>query len=274
MNVRGKSGESLSKKWDTLQKYLDGIDEACTGRGEEGVFPAKQDWSDIFNTITDMITVHDSNFNIIHANKAAEKLLKLPLLNVTGAKCFEYYHGSESPPEGCPSCRCLRTRKAATFEMYEPHLGMYIEIRAIPRFDENNRVKGLIHIVRDITKRKLSEEELDIHRNHLQWLVRERTSEITAINEQLQREIAERRQAEMQREAVINKLKDAISNIKTLSGLLPICAWCKKIRDDGGYWQQVEAYVSAHSEAEFTHAICPECMSKLEDEVEGKKAEA
>jgi len=59
------------------------------------------------------------------------------------------------------------------------------------------------------------------------------------------------------------KLQDAFTKIKILSGLLPICASCKKIRDDKGYWTQVEAYIQEHSEATFTHGICPECMKKL-----------
>lgn len=50
---------------------------------------------------------------------------------------------------------------------------------------------------------------------------------------------------------------------KTLSGMLPICASCKKIRDDKGYWNQIEAYITEHSEAKFSHGICPECMKKL-----------
>ena len=58
-------------------------------------------------------------------------------------------------------------------------------------------------------------------------------------------------------------LADALEHLKTLRGLLPICAWCKRIRDDDGYWSQVEAYIGAHTGAEFTHGICPECMEKV-----------
>jgi hypothetical protein len=60
-----------------------------------------------------------------------------------------------------------------------------------------------------------------------------------------------------------NKLQKALSEIKTLSGLLPICASCKKIRDDKGYWNQIELYIRDHSEAEFSHSICPPCAEKL-----------
>jgi hypothetical protein len=65
------------------------------------------------------------------------------------------------------------------------------------------------------------------------------------------------------REKLINELQEALANIRTLKGLIPICASCKKVRDDKGYWQQVEVYVRDHSEAEFTHGICPDCFRKL-----------
>ena len=61
----------------------------------------------------------------------------------------------------------------------------------------------------------------------------------------------------------IEELQQALAEIKTLRGIVPICASCKKIRDDAGFWQQVEVYVRDHSEAEFSHGICPECMKKL-----------
>ncbi len=66
-----------------------------------------------------------------------------------------------------------------------------------------------------------------------------------------------------ERERLIADLQAALGKIKTLRGMLPICSSCKKIRDDAGYWSQIEAYLSQHSEAEFTHSICPDCMRKL-----------
>jgi hypothetical protein len=66
-----------------------------------------------------------------------------------------------------------------------------------------------------------------------------------------------------QREGIIQDLTAALANVKTLSGLIPICASCKKIRDDKGYWNQVEVYVRDHSDAEFSHGICPDCMKTL-----------
>ena len=80
-----------------------------------------------------------------------------------------------------------------------------------------------------------AEQELEKYYNHLEELVDQRTSELTK----------------------------ALSEVKQLSGLLPICASCKKIRDDQGYWNQIESYIQRHSQAEFSHSICPDCMQKL-----------
>ena len=66
---------------------------------------------------------------------------------------------------------------------------------------------------------------------------------------------------------MIAELQQALQNVKVLSGLLPICASCKKIRDDQGYWQDVAVYIRDHSEAEFSHGICPDCMAKLYPEL-------
>lgn len=75
-------------------------------------------------------------------------------------------------------------------------------------------------------------------------------------------DISELAAAEKERERIIKELETALDKIRTLRGLLPICAHCKKIRDDQGYWTQIESYVSSHSEAEFSHGICPECVRK------------
>jgi CheY-like chemotaxis protein len=69
--------------------------------------------------------------------------------------------------------------------------------------------------------------------------------------------------AERERDRLIVELQEAMASIKTLKGLLPICASCKKIRNDKGYWQQVEGYLSEHADIQFSHGICPECMEKL-----------
>ncbi len=97
-----------------------------------------------------------------------------------------------------------------------------------PVYDAGRRVIGSIGILTDITQRKLAEAE---------------------------------------RERLINELQSALTEVKALSGLLPICANCKNIRDDQGYWHQIENYISTHSDAEFSHGICRDCARKLYPEL-------
>ncbi len=68
--------------------------------------------------------------------------------------------------------------------------------------------------------------------------------------------------AQMELRRVSSHLASALKHVKMLSGLLPICAWCKRIRDDDGYWTQVDAYLRAHTGTDFTHGICPECLAR------------
>lgn len=85
--------------------------------------------------------------------------------------------------------------------------------------------------------------------------------------EHLNEEIEERKKAEAEKQRTIVELQDALNNIKILKGLIPICASCKKIRDDQGFWSQFEEYIKKHSDADFSHGICPECLKKYYPEV-------
>lgn len=80
-------------------------------------------------------------------------------------------------------------------------------------------------------------------------------------------DITDRKQAEAEREKLIKDLQETLEKVRILSGMLPICANCKKIRDDKGYWNQIESYIQDHSEAEFSHGICPECAKTLYPEL-------
>lgn len=84
-------------------------------------------------------------------------------------------------------------------------------------------------------------------------------------------EMEARRQAEQERERLLDELRSALANVKKLSGLLPICAGCKKIRDDHGQWQRLEQYLEQKSEAQFSHGICPECAARLYPDLVGRK---
>ena len=76
-------------------------------------------------------------------------------------------------------------------------------------------------------------------------------------------DITERKQARAEREKLICELQEALKNVKTLSSLLPICMSCKKIRDDKGYWNQIEEYITEHTDTLFSHGVCPDCLKKM-----------
>ena len=76
-------------------------------------------------------------------------------------------------------------------------------------------------------------------------------------------DISKRKQAEKEREKLINELQIALKEIKTLKGIIPICSHCKKIRDDAGYWNILESYIQEYSDASFSHSMCPECSDKI-----------
>jgi PAS domain S-box-containing protein/putative nucleotidyltransferase with HDIG domain len=138
-----------------------GLDITERKKTEEAIVVAKNDWENTFDNVTDMITIHDEDFNIVRANPAARAIFGLQLQNgMPLAKCFSSYHGTENPPTDCPSCQCIQTGKPCTVEIFEPYLNRHLEIRAMPRFGSDGRAVGLIHVVRDITQRKKAEEQL------------------------------------------------------------------------------------------------------------------
>ena len=102
-----------------------------------------------------------------------------------------------------------------------------------------------------------------IHKENLESLIDERTAELSSAYDRLHEELMKKNIIENKLTEEKNRLSEALQEVKTLSGLLPICASCKNIRDDSGYWNQIEKYIQDHSEAKFSHGICPDCAKKL-----------
>lgn len=144
--------------------------------------------------------------------------------------CYALTHRQDKP---CSSTGCLcplemvkEAKKPVTVEHthYDKDGNlMFMEIHGYPIVDDTGKVIQMIEYVLDITERKKFEEE---------------------------------------RGKLIVELQDALAKVKLLSGMLPICSYCKKIRDDKGYWKQIEAYITEHSDALFSHGLCPECAKK------------
>jgi len=98
---------------------------------------------------------------------------------------------------------------------------------------------------------------------------------VPAVNRALAEteERSRRKKAEVERERLVQELREALARVKTLSGLLPICATCKKIRDDKGSWSQIESYISRRTDAEFSHGMCPDCEKKAYEDLGKMKQE-
>jgi len=193
-------------------------------QAEEKLKQASEEWELTFNSINDLISIHDKDFRIVKVNKSFADTFGMENRELIGKKCYEIIHGTEEPWPNCPHEQTLGCGKPATEEFWEPRRSRYLEVSTSPICNEKCEMIGTIHITKDITDRKKVEEE---------------------------------------REKLIHELQEALANIKTLRGLLPICSYCKKIRDDKGYWNQIESYIRDHSGAEFTHGMCPECLKKL-----------
>jgi phosphoserine phosphatase RsbU/P len=160
-----------------------------------------------------------------------------------GSAAWEVMQGAAAPPlaildwmmpgmDGIEVCRRVRRVPTAT----PPYL-----ILLTAKGRREDIVMGLRSGANDYVTKPFDREEL---RARVQVGIR--------IVE-LQQSLAERVQA----------LEEALARVKQLQGLLPICSYCKKIRDDQNYWQQVEGYIAEHSEAQFSHGICPECYEKV-----------
>ena len=177
----------------------------------------------ILDSLPDMILEVDSNMKIIWANKAALKLNN----GAVGKTCYEAFPGRDNKCEGCYCAKAYKSRKIEAGVMHQKNSATagesYWENVGIPLHNQDNGVLTVLEVSRNVTDRVKTEKE---------------------------------------RERLIEKLESALEEVKKLSGLLPICSYCKKIRDDSGYWNQIEAYLTKHSDAQFSHGICQECAKK------------
>lgn len=148
--------------------------------------------------------------------------------DVEGKLCHEVFYQRH---EICPDCGVEKILAGAADLAVHEQQGqdkngniLWSQIIATPLHDLDGNIISVLEVVFPITDRKLQEQE---------------------------------------REKLIDELKEALTRVKVLSGLLPICASCKRIRDDQGYWNQIESYIRNHSDADFSHGICPDCAKKL-----------
>jgi PAS domain S-box-containing protein len=235
----------------------------------EALREAAEKYKTIFETVPTSIQVVDKNGIIVEVNPyhlrhmgrgktTKQDYLGQPILSrpsIVRAGLAEKYR------------RVLSGEKMEEWQVHFPITSgggqdAYSNIRGAPLM-RDGEIIGAIFISEDVTELKQDHEELIRHREKLEELVAARTRDLQEAYLKLQEENTERRKAEEEKEKIIVQLQEALARVKTLSGLLPICASCKKIRDDDGYWYQVEVYIRDHAGVEFSHSICPECVKKL-----------
>lgn len=181
----------------------------------------------MLQSIGDHISIIDADLNIVWANDVAKERFGN---NIIGKKCHEAYHNSSTPCEPSP---CISKQAFADGKIHE-HDTEVIDT-------EGNTV--YFHCTANVA-------------------LRDSDGNPTRVIE-ISRDITELKKAEEEKDRLIEKLQEAAEKIDRLNHLLPICAACKKIRNDKGYWQQVEDYLCDNAEILFSHSICPACMKKL-----------
>ena len=149
------------------------------------------------------------------------------------------------PPDGFEVCRRLREA---------PETSAVPIIVVSGHADEPSKVRAFeLGAVDYVSKPYLSAEILARVATHLR---------LHQLHSELERQNAELREESARREALVQQLGASLERVKLLSGIIPICAHCRKVRDDRGYWQQVEDFVEAHSAALFSHSLCVECCER------------
>ena len=208
-------------------------------RMEEALRDSEMKFRSVTESAKDAIISADKNGNIIFWNKAAQKM-------------FEY---TEEEAIGQPlEVLMPEGFKAAHQEGLERHVS-----------SGESRVIGKTIEVNGLTK---NGDEFPIELSVFTWTADEENYYTGII-----RDISRRKQIEKERDHLIQSLQESLAKVKTLSGLLPICASCKKIRDDKGYWNQIETYIQNHSEAAFSHGICPHCVEELYPDLSKKNSQ-
>jgi len=173
----------------------------------------------------DGIQITDLDGYIVYSNKAVEAIYGFPLEELIGKHVNELNADPRFAQDVIiPAIKAESRWNGELMVIHKEGREFPIWLSASMVMGENGKPVAMVGVIKDMTRRKVAEKE---------------------------------------KELLISELQEALSKIKTLSGLLPICAWCKKVHDDKGYWKKVETYVEEHSDASFTHGICPECLKKV-----------
>lgn len=181
-------------------------------------------WRATFDSIPDWIMILDQGCMIAKVNRALADSFGRHPRDIVGTNCRGLIGGIDWPCRECPQHEVIRHGAPRVTEVFNRRLSLYQVITTAPLRDGRGMIVGASHVIKDVSEKK---------------------------------------RADFERETLIARLREALSRVKTLSGLLPICASCKRIRDDRGDWNPIEVYIHDRSNAQFSHGICPECAKKL-----------
>ena len=252
---------------DGSKRYISGLGRDITDRvhAERALRESEKRYRTVFETTGSATVIIEDDETISLANSTFEDLSGYSKEEIEGKKTWTEFVIEEDLDQMRKFRRDRRDKPGSAPKNYEFRFidregdtkNIIIAIEIIP--DTKMSVASLLNI----TDRKRAEGALQKSYDELERRVKERTADLATANKQLKLQIEERKKAQEEKEKLIVELKNALKKVKTLGGLLPICASCKKIRDDKGYWNQLEDYIHKHSEAEFSHSVCPDCAKKL-----------
>jgi len=129
-------------------------------QAEEKLRRVAEEWRTTFDSIVDLVSIHDKDFKLTRTNKAFADVFKMKPGELIGRTCYELLHGTNEPVPNCPRLKTFETKKPATAEFFEPHLGIHLEVATSPIFSDKGKVVASVHVTRDITERKKMEEQL------------------------------------------------------------------------------------------------------------------
>jgi len=150
---------NLVRKLEARQIELEQKNEELR-RIQDKLKQESQEWKATFDSISELVSIHDKDFNIVNINKAFAEAFKTGPEHIIGKKCYELLHDSAQPWPNCPHRQALESGKPSIEEFWEPNLGLHLHISASPIFNDRNEVVGSVHIAKDITARKQAEEAL------------------------------------------------------------------------------------------------------------------
>jgi PAS domain S-box-containing protein len=210
-------------------------------QAEEELRLSRQMLEDVTQGIKESIILISRDHKILWANRTAIAQTGLTIDEIVGQCCYAVTQLRESPCDPpdtpCPLKELLASGHSDTaqHDHYDQDGNKtVVEVNAYPVKDSAGNLTGIVHLSRDITERA-----------------------------RLKQEIADK----------VAELEASLSRVKQLEGILPICMYCKKIRDDADQWQQMEEYITKHSEANFSHGICPVCYKNQLDELKTMRKE-